>query len=177
MRKIINVFFKRINSIDQFIFKGFHFSFPRLIGIYKNIKSIRIFIKPDSNFKFKHRNINDNDSNKLFGISFGLNHHKNSIRITAVWDEDTILYKLYYYNNGVRTILNLFNDDITSVNDFHIKLNRKGNYFTIKSTNYFQFIEYDFNNISKWSYLLGFYFGGNNTAPHKMSVKLVWIIE
>lgn len=113
------------------------------------------------------------DINKLFGLSFSLSPHKNSIRVgwRYVPSSSNIELLSYIYKDGARSWKPLcfvgLNEEVS------VEISRFGTIAKIeaKSESESSVILLDANGLwGKFSYELGLYFGGNRTAPHKMSV-------
>lgn len=115
------------------------------------------------------------DKNKLFGWSYGF-HHKNSVRVSWWYspDDDRIVIGLYTYNDGEVSKKKLSNVEIGKPIELTLSTrvdytdlivcelsdgNRKINSYIYK------------NNLSRWGYTLTTYFGGNKTAPHKITMR------
>lgn len=130
-----------------------------------------------NNPTYRFGNEDDMDINKLFGLSFGLDHHKNSFRLG--WrpvNDDQVSLHLYWYNKGKRcdefmyiinynTLVNggmIIDRDRSLITTF---LHVKGN--VISEETYF-----NFKGVSPWSLRLFPYFGGNKTAPHDIYMSL-----
>ena len=113
------------------------------------------------------------DINKLFGIGFGLNHHKNSIRVG--WRYSTGLGKIellsYDYNYGSRSYNHITYIDLSKFYNISIRLNRKCNFYRIFIDNepIIQ-VDYQFPNKFSLKTKLGCYFGGNQTAPKNLLI-------
>jgi hypothetical protein len=121
------------------------------------------------------RNSDDHDLNKLCGIGYGLNHHKNSVRLAWVPDFD---------NPGKIQIYGYIYDELPGDNHLsqYIMTVQTGTIYTGVITNTGD--RYDFllggaavsmPNTHKdpgLSFRLFPYFGGNNTAPQDMVIEL-----
>jgi hypothetical protein len=122
------------------------------------------------------RNNDDLDQNKLAGIGFGMNHHKNSVRFTWVPDFDKPnVIKIYGYTYDEKKSDPKFTYAyITSVNVLQPcqgKIESIGNQYrlTVNGT----VITMDNTNSDPGlCFRLFPYFGGNNTAPHDMTIEL-----
>ena len=146
--------------------KGTHKSWqcPELI---LNRDIIRYIVRFDDSCRYNIGK-DQGDINKLFGIGYFPHHHKNSVRIG--WNYHPVTDKIrlyaYWYINGVRDWLYM---DSVNIGDYvyasiHInrgthKIDIQGNRFVI---------------VRKGSlgYLLGPYFGGNQTAPHNINLEI-----
>ena len=88
------------------IFKGWHFSLPHLpIFVCSNEINKTIVISKEA--WFEKKTVDDEDINKLFGVSFGFSGiHKNSFRIgwkPSKYKHNIDLYAYYYNNEGKHT--------------------------------------------------------------------------
>jgi len=169
--------------------KGAHYSkhFPKLNCNAQD--DFQFIVKFDESCKYDLKDEDQLDINKLFGTSFGFNHHKNSFRIGWAYNIKTNKIELYnyWYENSIR-----FSSLITSVPinlktivsvKFHPKdinnytLGDLGGYIEtsvsaiginpIKTT-----VPYDLENVPQYGLVLFPYFGGNKTAPHNIKIFL-----
>ena len=88
------------------IYKNSHYSLPPLpIFICGNEINKTIVISKEA--WFEKKTVDDEDINKLFGVSFGINGvHKNSFRIgwkPSKYKHNIDLYAYYYNNEGKHT--------------------------------------------------------------------------
>lgn len=116
-----------------------------------------------------------NDVNKLFGVAFG-NVHQNSARFGWSYDPGYGRFFLYgyCYFNGRREIIGLSD----------ISLSQQPTLMTLNVTSYsYEFIiKKDFEELARYTirrpkstilaFGLGCWFGGNNAAPHDMTIKI-----
>jgi hypothetical protein len=151
--------------------------FEKLGGIGWKIKTMSLrFVFRKECWWTPARNQDDYDQNKLAGIGFGTNHHNNSVRLTWVPDfahEGMINISGYTYDEkkaGQKfTIVFIKSVHIGETVTGRIE-SRDGGYFitvndvTVKMDN----IKADPN----LCFRLYPYFGGNNTAPHNMTIEL-----
>ena len=124
------------------------------------------------------RNNDDNDLNKLAGIGFGFNHQNNSVRLAWVPDFTTQgVIKIYGYTYDEKKVAPKFTFQyITSVHVGEIceaRIESHGNYaITVKG------VTINMDNIKadpNLCFHLYPYFGGNNTAPHDMTIDLEFL--
>lgn len=115
------------------------------------------------------------DTNKLFGIGYFFNHHKESARFGWYYYEGKIHINAYLYINGKRIIDELcilpigHKGDLSLIieNSFYtFKVNIHGNGIVLAEKSY------PFTHKKKWSYYLGIYFGGNRPAPQTMNIEI-----
>jgi len=134
----------------------------------KNLWSVK-FKLDDNCWWSPTRNSDDYDINKLVGIGFGFNHHKNSWRLG--WVPNFIFknhFKLFAYaydtNTGQHVSVEM--GDFISGVIYDCKIESKNNKYYFSCSNIGQ-AEID-NNLkdSKLEFELNFYHGGNNTAPN-----------
>ena len=88
------------------IFKNWHYSLPPLpVFICGNEINKTVVISKEA--WFEKKTVDDEDINKLFGVSFGVNGvHKNSFRIgwkPSKYRNNIDLYAYYYNNEGKHT--------------------------------------------------------------------------
>lgn len=161
-----------IEEGDHFSNHGFH------IGLtFKN--RIRFKAKFDSScvydLKDKHGYDHNYDINKLFGFSTTYNHHNQSGRVGwRCLDNKTIQLVTYTYNNHHRLpesilgTVNVGDEFECSIEDIE--------------TDYIYTLKYNGETVVTrtpkqpdkvlFKYLLWPYFGGNNPAPHKMTIYI-----
>lgn len=118
------------------------------------------------------------DINKLFGIGYFPSHHKNSVRFgwRYVIELDAMEIMAYWYSKGERKwqhicfislekeylyILNIL--EVGHTLDVYDNTKKIGN-FVVSDVGGRDF-----------GYLLRPYFGGNQTAPHDMEIKIEWM--
>lgn len=117
-------------------------------------------------------------TNKLFGMGFGLNHHKDSIRVgwKPIENSDKIALYAYTYNKGVRFIEVICKISVNM--KFNVKIEphyeRNTYIITISDTKQKSIIEYrqNFDFKDNWGFRLFPYFGGNPTAPDDMNISM-----
>lgn len=144
---------------------------PLLIGRRSISRKVRFYFTA----KYDHPGIyDDEDVNKLFGISF-LRPHRNSARYG--WRYDPMLEKVilsaYCYINGERHIIDLCRAYFNKNYECEI---------IITDSHYLFRVTYDYEIVAeqmiskghnkKLGWLLGPYFGGNNPAPHTFTFQL-----
>lgn len=117
------------------------------------------------------------DWNKLFGVCFGLfGIHKDSARL--VWrynpQYDVIEIAVYYYKDGTRTFQKVFDVAIGEERTFEMELYHSEG-FTYVATFVDECTQLDNERFDKDNYIAlgcGLYFGGNQTAPHDIEIKM-----
>lgn len=151
--------------------------FDRLFSIGYNVKKI--------SFRFKFhkecwwtpaRNSDDNDLNKLYGISYGLNSdHVNSVRLA--WKPDfnvsgkIDVYGYIYDELPNSQHLSQYIASVQTETDCTAVITNNGNKydFVVNSAN----AEMpNTHTDSGFCFRLYPYFGGNNTAPHDMTIEI-----
>ena len=111
------------------------------------------------------------DTNKLFGFAdCNSHHHENSVRFGWRWIEDQIEILAYCYVNGERIIENIGKTKSGIVNQYQI---------TLTDTEYQLTMDDQSINIPRSKpcdvgayYLLYPYFGGDETAPHDITIEI-----
>lgn len=159
--------------------KGKHYASGLHLRPYLGKRIITWNIKMDISCLYTAVNDDSGDLNKLCGVSFG-HHHKNSLRFA--WRPDfnrmgEISIFAYWYTNGQRRSLYIGNImhnisyrfeiaqhgcSVTFIFDYadQHRMNSKATSVRINHPS------------MKWGYYLWPYFGGNNTAPHDMTIDL-----
>lgn len=141
-------------------------SMNRTIGFYPNCK----YDMPGT--------YDDEDVNKLFGVSFTVDDHIDSARVGWYYNSELMKFILvaYCYVNKRRIVEFLGEFNLFDMPNVQIDFERSYYRFTVKevlkSNDAISTIR-----VSKWhrktvGYKLGVYFGGNNVAPHDMKIKL-----
>lgn len=150
------------------ILKGNHycdFSVFKAIGLTEqNFK-----VKFDSTAVYKTlTEDNQFDINKLFGFTEGLDPHKNSARIGWSYNNDSLRFYGYVYNNSVLATQEITTCAIGKVFNCSIKIDKKNYIFSVgeKSITLERGVSTDLAE----GYQLYPYFGGDETAPHTINI-------
>jgi hypothetical protein len=153
------------------ILKGMHFAVADIPWPFFNKTTIRKRVTFTESCAYDLGNTNQADWNKLFGLSFGGSHHKNSVRYGWRYDNITKLIELsaYWYVDGVRNHKRFFHAEIGKEYDMVITVTKNKYLFSVKSEKLFLGVPK--NPTKSWGYELGLYFGGDQTAPHTMRVR------
>lgn len=148
-------------------------------GIYQDKQQMERIVEFDITAKYDLGNSDNNDVNKLFGIGYlnGL-HQTDSARFGWNWNQEAGMVSLfaYCYVHGERIINKIC--DVTTNKKILLSI------YNLK--NRYSFLVHDARNTwhqlaasevlithkKKWSYRLGSYFGGNNPAPHDITIKI-----
>ncbi len=116
---------------------------------------------------------NQHDVNKLLGFAdCNSHHHKHSARFGWRWLEDQLEILAYSYVNGERIIKPVGFVGINESNDYRITLTKDEYEFQLGS---FPVVTVDReSDCEKGAYYMLFpYFGGNETAPHDITIKIL----
>ena len=147
------------------------FPWPKFICDDTYEKKMTVIFGPSTRY---YIGSDQNDINKLFGISYGM-HHTDSDRIgwRYVIEKDCIELLTYSYVGGVRTSKHL---DYVRIGD-EVEVSLKSCDFGRRRT-----IEIKAGNKTyrdelpcEWhffNYTLGLYFGGNVAAPHDIIIEI-----
>lgn len=112
---------------------------------------------------------NQEDVNKLYGISdCGDGHHRNSARFAWRWFNDKIEIFAYCYKDKERISIYLASVDPEEEQEYKIKINENEYVFSLKGETVV--IPRSCSKGSKY-YLFPF-FGGDEIAPHDISIKI-----
>lgn len=155
--------------------KGKHYSNNLIHKIllpfnYKN--KVSYYVTFDESCIYKDETNDRFDVNKLFGFSIGF-HHKNSHRFGWNCLDGKIHIYSYSYINGERIINEICTVNTNKEYKFIIHINGSKCLFTIIDEHhnlYQRIISIPIKSI--FGYSLWPYFGGNKTAPHKMTIEL-----
>ena len=120
---------------------------------------------------FSYEIFNQEDTNKVVGISDNWSHHKDSIRLGFRWNLKTeeLEIMVISYVNGERTIKKLTVAETDREYDFSIRIEKD-----------YYFVYFNYNSLliprkSKWNclrYYLFPFFGGKGTAPKTFKINL-----
>jgi len=163
------------------IHKGKHRAWPPCFGIFLQKRWMERDIVFDNSCRYELPDpLDKEDVNKLFGFGYfpGL-HHVDSARFGWNYNADTGKIRLYAYcyvdgnrsfqficevplNVKVRLRIAVYINKryVFSVHDGHNDWYEMG----------VQHVPYNHN--KNWSYRLGCFFGGNNPAPHDITIKM-----
>lgn len=141
-----------------------------------NITELKRRVRFSFSAKYELGNGDQDDVNKLFGLSFG-RVHRNSARfgwMYSPYNEKFILYA-YCYLNGERIFSNIcecvahreYDCSLIVTYDEYIFMVMQCDNGHILATEHISK-----GHRKKWSWLLGPYFGGNRPAPSLMKIKI-----
>jgi hypothetical protein len=157
--------------------EGKHHFGPRWLGLYFYHRDLTFEVCFKESCKYDLKNDDQLDVNKLFGRSYGINHHDNSIRVG--WRYNPLIGKImlysYCYANGVRKISHLQNVEVEETFFIKIKHDLTPSIIISGTKNDrpgVYMLRWMPWKLKKFGYKLFPYFGGNSTAPHNMSVYL-----
>lgn len=145
-----------------------------------------LLIKPDCisrrvsfsfSAKYNLQGEDQDDHNKLFGITHSMNPHHNSARVGWRYDNDInrFILSAYCYINGERQMEDICEvvagrqydcDIILCGSEYTFQVRQVDNGKVFRTAN----IKKGHNRKNGW--LLGPYFGGNQTAPNKMTLEM-----
>ena len=157
--------------------KGKHRAWPPLVGLWLNKSVLRRKVCFDFSAKYDLGNNNQEDTNKLFGIGYLWSHHNNSARFGWRYVPETrnFLITAYCYINGKREIREICSVVANRNYLFEIIIYPDGYEFRVGDMengykNGGLFITS--KNNKTFAFLLGLYFGGNQTAPCDITIKM-----
>jgi len=153
--------------------KNRHYSRPYFISFHRNIKELYLNVKFDRNCWYERDEVEYTGINKIYGLGYGLNHHKNSIRLG--WQPDfeddckkKIIIYAYWYDQSVDGYQKkeIGKVDISQVFESKIEIHRNKYNVILFENNY----EIKKTHHKRWGMWLKPYFGGKSKAPNKMSI-------
>lgn len=163
---------ENISSFDQYLIrKGNHFSDQ---GTYTTteLSELRFLVKFDSTAIYT-ATIPDNqyDINKLYGFADNSGHHHQfSARIGWRWSDGALRLFGYIYNNGIVSYKELTAISIGPEQDCSIKVTDTSYVFTVNGKTTIM-PRAGTGAIAK-GYKLFPYFGGDETAPHDIHIRI-----
>lgn len=155
--------------------KGKHRAQPRL-GLFYAHHFTRKVISFRENCKYLIPGPDQEDTNKLFGLGYLWNHHKESARFGWRYDPASglIILSAYCYIRGERVIKDLARTGCREPLIYTIYEEANNYRFGIMTpagdTLCNEWVP-KFHK-KKFSFPLGFYFGGNQPAPHQMEIEI-----
>ena len=113
---------------------------------------------------------NQADVNKVFGFSDNNHHHETSARFGWNWDGRQLQLYAYCYSAGVRSVLPLESVDINREYLCSIKVLSDRYEFSLSGSKFY--ISRSSSSLQATGYHLYPYFGGDETAPHEITIFL-----
>lgn len=112
------------------------------------------------------------DTNKLIGFSdCNSHHHQNSARFGWRWTDNLLEIIAYCYVDGERVIRKIGEVNINEENTYRLRLEKDAYVFQIN--NQVPYTVKRENDCDKgFYYMLWPYFGGQEVAPHNISIKM-----
>ena len=160
--------------------KGKHFGdqfFHKMWNFFNFNKKIEYIVKFSDSCVYELNKEDQLDINKLFGFSMGLFHHKNSVRFGWNYLDGKIILHAYCYEEGKRN--SSFITRIPLDQDFKLSIFVEESVYTFVVENLKTNHKSKVKMYRKQKFLFGYnlwpYFGGNNPAPHDMSIELTKI--
>jgi hypothetical protein len=156
---------------------GKHRARPFRFGLWWNRSHFSWVVKFDESCRYDLGNEDQFDVNKLVGIGYLWNHHKNSARFGwRYWTErKEIELTAYCYVNGRRVIQHICFCEIGKEYALQLKVLSSSYYFAVSEKKHVDFVGtawIDITHSKKLQYRLGCFFGGNQVAPHEMKIEL-----
>ncbi len=127
----------------------------------------------DSSAVYQSRQaVNQHDINKLYGFSdCGTHHHQNSARFGWNWQDDALRIYAYVYANGQRTVQTITTVKLEETNEYQISIGPQGYVFTVNGKHATRMAGGCPG--SSFRYRLYPYFGGDETAPHPIRIRIM----
>jgi hypothetical protein len=135
-------------------------------------KSISFQVKFDSSAIYQTVNsANQYDVNKLLGFSEGNDHHLNSARIGWAWNKNALRLYAYVYTNGTMKFREIVTVGIGET--IKCKIGIAENHYTFSVDNSYVELERWNTGPAVPGYMLYPYFGGDETAPHTITIQIM----
>lgn len=162
------------------IHKGKHRGWPPAIGIYWQLRKMHRVVNFDITSKYDlPRTEDDGDVNKLFGWGYiNGGHHKDSARFGWNYNNTTSRIALYAYCYVNSERIMKWICEVAMNWDWLLMIDKIGNVYSftvVDAHNEYKVsggIDIAFEHNKIVSYRLGCYFGGNNPAPHDITIKI-----
>lgn len=154
--------------------KGRHRAWPLRLGVFFDRKTVRRSVTFQQGCSYWLEGPDFLDTNKLFGLGYFWDHHKESARFGWRYDNgQRIILSAYCYVKGERVIKELCKVPLFKPIICALYVQPQDYKFTVMIDG-----EPLANEIipryhgKKWSFPLGLYFGGNKPAPQTMRVEI-----
>jgi hypothetical protein len=149
----------------------------KCIRLWYNKKSITRNVLFDFSAKYDLPGDDQNDVNKLFGIGYFPNHHKNSARFGWNWNINVGKINLFAYTwiDGHMSFTKLCELNPHVKYELTLVVFKSSYNFSVYDTrkqNVASSFAIPHNNKCKWCFWLGIYFGGNKPAPHPITIEM-----
>tara|TARA_B100000963_G_scaffold176268_4_gene153346 strand:- start:13694 stop:14227 length:534 start_codon:yes stop_codon:yes gene_type:complete len=158
------------NGFKKYVIKkGKHRSGWRYVTSTSNKFNIEVVF--DKSAKYTTQDpINQYDVNKLWGVSdCGKHHHDNSIRFGWRWLNDSVEILWYRRLAGNFEFEKITSVNIDEVNKMHLSINQ--NSYELRVNGVIKTVPRPCSQDFK-RYMLYPYFGGDETAPHRIEIKI-----
>jgi hypothetical protein len=135
--------------------------------------SLSFSAKFDNSAEYYLGNVNQYDINKLHGFSDCFTpHHRNSARFGWVWNDKSLKLEIhaYVYANGTRFMKFVDNVSLNSIHSYQIIVN--GNTYDFLFNGKKVSLPRGCRSINAHGYKMNPYFGGNEVAPHDITIEV-----
>lgn len=154
-----------------------HRAWPVKLWLWLNKKTITKRVTFHFNCQYDLGTADQDDHNKLFGIGYLWSHHTDSARIGWRYDNKVkrLIVSAYCYVSRQRIAVDICHAMMNK--PYLITLNIEDGFYELKvvvaDTGYLLgSTSIPYWHKKKWSFPLGFFFGGNQPAPHSMSIEM-----
>ncbi|HYH16739.1 MAG TPA: hypothetical protein VD794_16020 [Flavisolibacter sp.] len=153
---------------------GKHRASPLTVGFFINKRRIRKYIRFLPSCRYALEGADKEDVNKLFGLGYLWHHHKDSARFGWVYNPqmDRVDIFSYCYIDGSREIAFIARVNIGEVYEYTLEVKNKTYYLSVRGYSVNKSVEVPHTHHKKLAFPLGFWFGGNNPAPHTMQADI-----
>lgn len=154
--------------------KNSHRARPIVLGLWFDKKIVERNVYFHENSRYNLNSVDQEDTNKLFGIGYLWSHHYDSARFGWSYNPHTDRIKLsaYCYVKGTRVIQDIVNVPISTWINLKLKIRNRSYVFDVTIDKNFFTISVPMSHNKKISYPLGLYFGGNKKAPKDINVSI-----
>lgn len=160
---------------DYLIVRGQHYSQQTAL-VSTNYNELRFLVKFDSSAIYHTLTAeNQYDINKLYGFSDNnAHHHEFSARIGWRWSDGALRLFAYIYNNGQSSSKEISTISIGEEHQCSIRVTEHSYIFTVNEHS--KTMPRGSSTTSAIGYKLFPYFGGDETAPHDIRIRIKEIL-
>ena len=156
--------------------QGNHYANGLNFKLHSNLHQLNFKAKLSSNCLYQFGDVDDQDINKVYGVTWGLTNDDNSFRIgwNCQFNDDQIQYHAYMHQNGAMVYKYLFQELPEVVLNFHIDFLKDTdtiNIYRLDTMESFS-VSFPFTGVPNTGYYNFPYFGGNKVAPHLMNIGI-----
>jgi len=161
-----------LNSLQKYIIKkGNHYADQNALQVLNSSAIVASVMFDSSAIYTTVNSFNQGDINKLIGFSdCGTEHQQNSARLGWSWNGKNVIIYAYSYVNTERISMPLGPVELNK--SFNCSVKADNDYYYFQAGMYTDSIRRHCNSFTGSRYKLFPYFGGDETAPHEISIVI-----